>query len=223
MAGRRHRAQRRPARQLTRRATGLARGRGRARPARRGRVGIGGLVAYGAWRRRRPPSCPSREQCRPRRTVAPSSSTSSRRENAALIAAIVGPARDARPRGDDRPGDGVPGVQAPQPRLRRPRLARAVPAASVAGLGHPRSRSSTRSYSINAFYDALERVDGYQALQVTEAAQQVQRSGFPDAYADHEADARVLASALTGYSRAAFWCTVDDDRDEAATDLDDPG
>ena len=42
----------------------------------------------------------------------------------------------------------------------------------------------------------------------------MQRSGFPEAYADHEQDARVLASALTGNSRAAFWCTVDDDRDE---------
>ena len=51
-------------------------------------------------------------------------------------------------------------------------------------------------------------------MPVTEAAQEVQRSGFPDAYADHEQDARVLASALTGNSRAAFWCTVDDDRDD---------
>ncbi len=78
-------------------------------------------------------------------------------------------------------------------------------------------------HSITAFYDALEQVDGYRELPVTEAAQRVQRSGFPDAYADHEPDARVLASALTGNSRAAFWCTVDDDRDEQAADLDDSG
>ena len=59
---------------------------------------------------------------------------------------------------------------------------------------------------------------------ITEAAQQVQRSGFPDAYADHEPDARVLASALTGNSRAGrSACTVDDDRDEQAADLDDAG
>ena len=40
-------------------------------------------------------------------------------------------------------------------------------------------------------------------MRITEAAQKVQRSGFPEAYEDHAADARALASALTGYSRAA--------------------
>ena len=69
-------------------------------------------------------------------------------------------------------------------------------------------------YATNAFYDALDRVDGYESMQVTEAAQEVQRSGFPDAYADHEADARVLASALTGNSPHAFSCTVTDSPDE---------
>jgi hypothetical protein len=79
------------------------------------------------------------------------------------------------------------------------------------------------NHSINAFYDALERIDGYPTMPVTEAAQEVQRSGFPDAYAEHEQDARVLASALTGNSLAAFWCTVDDDRDELSADLDGSG
>jgi hypothetical protein len=60
-------------------------------------------------------------------------------------------------------------------------------------------------------------------LPVTEAAQHVQHSAFPGAYADHEEDARVLASALTGNSRAAFWCTVDDDRHDVSADLDDAG
>ena len=59
-------------------------------------------------------------------------------------------------------------------------------------------------YATNAFYDELAEVDGYDSMRVTEAAQEVQRSGFPEAYADHEADARVLASALTGNSRHAF-------------------
>ncbi len=63
-------------------------------------------------------------------------------------------------------------------------------------------------YSINAFYDALEKVDGYQTMRITEAAQKVQRSGFPEAYQDHAEDARALASALTGYSPAAFTCVV---------------
>ena len=64
-------------------------------------------------------------------------------------------------------------------------------------------------YAVNAFYDALVKVEGYQDMPITEAAQAVQRSAFPDAYADHEADARVLASALTGETtaRSAASCT----------------
>jgi len=75
------------------------------------------------------------------------------------------------------------------------------------------------SYATTAFYDALQKVDGYQTMPITEAAQKVQRSGFPDAYADHEGDARVLASALTGQSFHAFSCTVDDDVDPASARL----
>ncbi|QWC86966.1 hypothetical protein KLP28_12465 [Nocardioidaceae bacterium] len=63
-------------------------------------------------------------------------------------------------------------------------------------------------YAINAFYDALEQVPGYTDLEITVAAQEVQRSAFPDAYGQHEEDSRVLASALTGYSPARFSCTV---------------
>lgn len=64
------------------------------------------------------------------------------------------------------------------------------------------------AYAANAFYDALVKVPGYTELPVTEAAQAVQRSAYPTAYADHEADARVLASALTGWSRGALSCTI---------------
>ncbi|MCX6397882.1 MAG: hypothetical protein NTV23_15450 [Propionibacteriales bacterium] len=74
-------------------------------------------------------------------------------------------------------------------------------------------------YTINKFFEALEKVDGYEDLEITDAAQKVQRSGFPQAYADHESDARVLASALTGNSPGgAFSCVVDatDDRGTAA-------
>jgi hypothetical protein len=78
-------------------------------------------------------------------------------------------------------------------------------------------------YSINAFYDALARIDGYDSMEITEAAQLVQRSAFPDAYADHEADARTVASALTGNSPRAFTCVVDDDADEAPDRLTDTG
>ena len=78
-------------------------------------------------------------------------------------------------------------------------------------------------HATHAFYDALEKVDGYRELDITVAAQEVQRSGFPDAYADHEDDARALASALTGNSRAAFWCTVRGDADSAPDRLEPSG
>jgi hypothetical protein len=65
-------------------------------------------------------------------------------------------------------------------------------------------------HATNAFYDALARVPGYDVLPVTVAAQRVQRSGFPAAYAVYENDARALASALTGYSPAAFHCDLPD-------------
>lgn len=63
-------------------------------------------------------------------------------------------------------------------------------------------------YASNAFYDALEQVGGYQDMPVTEAAQAVQRSAFPDAYADHELDGRTVASALSGNSAAGLTCIV---------------
>lgn len=63
-------------------------------------------------------------------------------------------------------------------------------------------------YSTNKFFEGLEQVPGYQDMTVTEAAQAVQRSGFPDAYAQHEVRARAWASALTGHSPAALRCTL---------------
>ncbi len=78
-------------------------------------------------------------------------------------------------------------------------------------------------FATNAFYDALAEVEGYREMDITVAAQEVQRSGFPDAYADHEEDARALASALTGNSPRALWCEVPGDADEAADDLDEQG
>ena len=79
-------------------------------------------------------------------------------------------------------------------------------------------------YSINAFYDALERIDGYRSMRITEAAQEVQRSGFPEAYEDHADDARVLASALTGNSTGGqFSCVVRHSLDDEADTLDADG
>jgi hypothetical protein len=78
-------------------------------------------------------------------------------------------------------------------------------------------------YATNAFYDALAKVEGYREMEITEAAQAVQRSAYPDAYADHEEDGRVLASALTGNSPATLWCDVPGDADEAPDTLDASG
>lgn len=78
-------------------------------------------------------------------------------------------------------------------------------------------------YSINRFYDELETVDGYEEMRITEAAQTVQRSGFPEAYEDHAQDGRVLASALTGHSPGRFTCVVRFSGDEESDRLDDSG
>uniref|UniRef100_UPI0035566AF9 hypothetical protein n=1 Tax=Streptomyces avidinii TaxID=1895 RepID=UPI0035566AF9 len=53
-------------------------------------------------------------------------------------------------------------------------------------------------YSAGIFYDHLVDVEGYSRLPLTVAAQKVQRSGFPQAYAKHEPDATVLTAAFAG-------------------------
>ncbi|MXG89331.1 hypothetical protein [Nocardioides flavescens] len=79
------------------------------------------------------------------------------------------------------------------------------------------------TYATNAFYDELAEVADYRQLEITVAAQLVQRSAYPDAYADHEADARVLASALTGNSKASFSCRVGGDWPETSARLEPSG
>lgn len=63
-------------------------------------------------------------------------------------------------------------------------------------------------YAAGKFYDHLVEVPGYSRLPLTVAAQQVQRSGFPQAYAKHEANASLLTAALTGRHAAALNCTM---------------
>jgi hypothetical protein len=53
-------------------------------------------------------------------------------------------------------------------------------------------------YSANQFFDELVKIPDYTRLPVTVAAQQVQHSGYPQAYARHAADASLLAAALSG-------------------------
>ncbi|WP_433319237.1 hypothetical protein ACQP0U_13795 [Micromonospora sp. CA-269861] len=53
------------------------------------------------------------------------------------------------------------------------------------------------SYAARAFYTALNEIPGWQDMSVTAAAQSVQISAFPDAYAQHEDRATTVAAALT--------------------------
>ncbi|MGI5349025.1 heavy metal transporter [Streptomyces sp. CA-250714] len=72
-------------------------------------------------------------------------------------------------------------------------------------------------YSAGRFYERLVKVPGYSRLPLTVAAQRVQRSGFPQAYAKHETNATLLTGALTGRQPAALSCTT------GARDLGEPG
>jgi hypothetical protein len=63
-------------------------------------------------------------------------------------------------------------------------------------------------HATNAFYDALVKVPGYEGLDITVAAQRVQRSAYPDAYAQHEVMGRAFASALAGHTPAGLDCSL---------------
>ncbi|AXE80818.1 C40 family peptidase [Streptomyces atratus] len=51
-------------------------------------------------------------------------------------------------------------------------------------------------HSSTKFYEGLQKVSGWQSLSVTQAAQAVQRSGFPEAYAKWEPLATALQKAI---------------------------
>ncbi|MFK4098720.1 heavy metal transporter [Streptomyces sp. NPDC019531] len=72
------------------------------------------------------------------------------------------------------------------------------------------------TYAAAEFYKHLVKVDDYQDLPLTVAAQRVQRSGYPEAYAKHEPDATMLAAALTGTSAATLTCDGRQDTTQAA-------
>jgi hypothetical protein len=66
-------------------------------------------------------------------------------------------------------------------------------------------------YATNKFYAALKKVKGWERMRVTDAAQRVQRSAYPEAYQKWADDATVLTQALLGNATGAVACTVDDD------------
>jgi hypothetical protein len=63
-------------------------------------------------------------------------------------------------------------------------------------------------YAADHFYTALTKVKGYQKMRVTDAAQRVQRSAYPNAYQKWADEAQILARALTGKAASAVACTV---------------
>jgi len=56
----------------------------------------------------------------------------------------------------------------------------------------------TPSTAAEKFYRALKRVDGWEQMRLTDAAQAVQHSGTPEAYQDWEASAKALAAHVLG-------------------------
>ena len=53
-------------------------------------------------------------------------------------------------------------------------------------------------HAATSFYEHLRQVPRWQSLPLTDAAQAVQRSAYPDAYADDEAQAAAIVAAYTG-------------------------
>jgi murein DD-endopeptidase MepM/ murein hydrolase activator NlpD len=59
------------------------------------------------------------------------------------------------------------------------------------------------AYASRKFYQKLVKVRGWEKMPLTDAAQEVQRSAFPDAYAKHEPDAAEIVNLLAdGAARA---------------------
>ena len=63
-------------------------------------------------------------------------------------------------------------------------------------------------YAAGAFFDHLAQVPGWESMPVTEAAQLVQHSATPDAYAQWSAEAQALAIATTGEVPAGLSCRL---------------
>lgn len=65
------------------------------------------------------------------------------------------------------------------------------------GWGTPQ-QITTPSYAAAKFYERLLATPDWQTMSVTDAAQKVQQSGFPGAYARHEDKARAIVAAVSG-------------------------
>ena len=65
-------------------------------------------------------------------------------------------------------------------------------------------------YASRKFYSKLREVEGWETMRLTDAAQAVQRSAFPDAYAKWEGLASEVVNALTGGAARAVGDTTGD-------------
>ncbi len=77
------------------------------------------------------------------------------------------------------------------------------------GWGTPDQLQDPR-YAAGRFYEHLLRVDGWQDLSVTDAAQAVQRSAHPQAYQKWADEADILARAFVGSESSAVACSLPD-------------
>lgn len=68
---------------------------------------------------------------------------------------------------------------------------------------------SDMTYATNIFYDHLLQVPDWETIPVEDAAQEVQRSGYPELYATWDAMARAWASGLTGERSADVTCALE--------------
>ncbi|MER7165277.1 hypothetical protein ABT336_04250 [Micromonospora sp. NPDC000207] len=75
------------------------------------------------------------------------------------------------------------------------------------GWGTPTEIQDPR-YAARRFYAALKKVRGWEEMRVTDAAQAVQRSAFPEAYEKWAGDSEVLTRALLGEATGAVSCTT---------------
>ena len=64
-------------------------------------------------------------------------------------------------------------------------------------------------YAAGKFYDGLVEVRNWQSLRVTDAAQRVQRSGFPEAYQQHSTLAEQLTAAFTAGEPGRLTCSYE--------------
>jgi hypothetical protein len=76
------------------------------------------------------------------------------------------------------------------------------------GWGSP-AQILSPTYAARQFYRGLLQVPGWRSMSTTEAAQAVQHSGFPSAYAKWQGEAQALARVFTGN----LHCTPEDSSD----------